>query len=38
MDIERIRVRMENGQTLEVVVLNKRAERIQVSSGRESTA
>jgi hypothetical protein len=33
MDIERIRVRMENGQTLEVVVLNKRAERIQVVLG-----
>ena len=33
MEIEKIRVRMENGQTLEVVVLNKRAEHIEVVLG-----
>ena len=33
MYIEKIKVRMENGQELEVVVLNKRAERIQVVLG-----
>ena len=33
MDIEKIKVRTENGQTLEVVVLDKRAERIQVVLG-----
>jgi hypothetical protein len=30
---EKIQVRMENGQTLEVVVLNKRAEHIQIVLG-----
>jgi hypothetical protein len=33
MDIEKIKVRTESGQLLEVVVLNKRAERIQVVLG-----
>ena len=33
MYIEKIKVRMENGQELEVVVLNKRAERISVVLG-----
>jgi len=33
MDIEKIKIRTENGQTLEVVVLNKRAERIEVVLG-----
>jgi hypothetical protein len=33
MSPEKIRVRAENGQTLEVVVLNKRADRIQVVLG-----
>jgi hypothetical protein len=33
MNPEKIRVRAENGQTLEVVVLNKRADRIQVVLG-----
>jgi hypothetical protein len=33
MEIEKIKVRMENGQTLEVVVLNKRAEHIEVVLG-----
>ena len=33
MDIEKIKVQTENGQTLEVVVLDKRAERIQVVLG-----
>ena len=33
MDIERIKVRTENGQTLEVVVLNKRADHITVVLG-----
>lgn len=33
MNDEKIRVRMENGQTIDVVILNKRAERIQVVIG-----
>lgn len=33
MEIEKIKVRMENGQMLEVVVLNKRAEHIEVVLG-----
>jgi hypothetical protein len=33
MDIEKIKVRAETGQELEVVVLNKRAEHIQVVLG-----
>ena len=33
MDIEKIKVRTEAGQLLEVVVLHKRAERIQVLFG-----
>jgi hypothetical protein len=33
MYIEKIKVRMENGQELEVVVLNKRPERITVVLG-----
>jgi hypothetical protein len=33
MDIEKIKVTTENGQTLEVVVLNKRAEHIEVVLG-----
>lgn len=33
MNIEKIKVKMENGQLLEVVVLNKRAEHIQVVLG-----
>ena len=33
MQIEKIKLRTENGQTLEVVVLDKRAERIQVVLG-----
>ncbi len=33
MQIEKIKVRMENGQMLEVVVLNKRAEHIEVVLG-----
>jgi len=33
MEIEKIRVRMENGQTLDVVVLNKRADHIEVVLG-----
>ena len=33
MDIEKIKVRTEAGQTLEVVVLNKRAEHITVVIG-----
>jgi len=33
MDIEKIKVRTENGQTLEVVVLNKRADHITVVLG-----
>ena len=33
MYIEKIKVRMENGQELEVVVLNKRPERITVVIG-----
>jgi len=33
MNPEKIRVRMENGQTLEVVVLGKRASAIQVVIG-----
>jgi len=33
MDIEKIKVRAETGQVLEVVVLSKRAERIQVVLG-----
>jgi K+/H+ antiporter YhaU regulatory subunit KhtT len=33
MDIEKIKIQTENGQTLEVVVLNKRAERIEVVLG-----
>ena len=33
MDIEKIKVKMENGQMLEVVVLNKRPEHIQVVLG-----
>ncbi len=33
MDIEKIRIRTETGQVLEVVVLNKRADHIQVVLG-----
>ena len=33
MEIEKIKVRMENGQMLEVVVLNKRADHIEVVLG-----
>ena len=33
MYIEKIKVRMENGQELEVVVLNKRPERISIVLG-----
>ncbi len=33
MNDEKIKVKMENGQMLEVVVLNKRAEHIQVVLG-----
>ena len=33
MNDEKIKVKMENGQLLEVVVLNKRAEHIQVVLG-----
>lgn len=33
MTPEKIKVRLENGQTLEVVVLSKRADRIQVVLG-----
>lgn len=33
MDIEKIKVKAENGQVLEVVVLNKRAESIEVVIG-----
>ena len=33
MNDEKITVKMENGQTLEVVVLNKRVEHIQVVLG-----
>lgn len=33
MNTERIKVRTETGQSLEVVVLNKRADRIQVVLG-----
>jgi hypothetical protein len=33
MQIEKIKLRTESGQTLEVVVLDKRAERIQVVLG-----
>jgi hypothetical protein len=33
MDIEKIKVRAETGQELEVVVLNKRAEHIEVVLG-----
>jgi DUF2075 family protein len=33
MNDEKIRVRMENGQTIDVVILNKRADRIQVVIG-----
>jgi len=33
MDIEKIKVTTETGQTLEVVVLNKRAEHIEVVLG-----
>ena len=33
MDAERIKVRTESGQVLEVVVLNKRAERIEIVLG-----
>ena len=33
MDIEKIKVRAETGQLLEVVVLNKRAEHIQIVLG-----
>jgi hypothetical protein len=33
MDIEKIKVRTESGQILEVVVLNKRAEHIEVVLG-----
>jgi hypothetical protein len=33
VNIEKIKVKMENGQLLEVVVLNKRAEHIQVVLG-----
>jgi K+/H+ antiporter YhaU regulatory subunit KhtT len=33
MDIEKIKVRTESGQVLEVVVLNKRAEHIEIVLG-----
>jgi len=33
MNIEKIKVRIETGQTIDVVVLNKRADRIQVVLG-----
>jgi DUF2075 family protein len=33
MNDEKIRVRMENGQTIDVVILNKRSDRIQVVIG-----
>ena len=33
MNIEKIKVKTENGQTLEVVVLNKRADHIEVVLG-----
>jgi K+/H+ antiporter YhaU regulatory subunit KhtT len=33
MNDEKIKIKTENGQTLEVVVLNKRAERIQIVLG-----
>ena len=33
MDIEKIKVRAESGQELEVVVLNKRADHIEVVLG-----
>ena len=33
MNDEKISIKTENGQTLEVVVLNKRAERIQIVLG-----
>ena len=33
MNIEKIKVRAENGQVLEVVVLEKRAQRIQIVLG-----
>ena len=33
MDIEKIKVRMESGQLLDVVVLSKRPERIQIVLG-----
>ena len=33
MEIEKIKLRTESGQTLEVVVLNKRAEHIEVVLG-----
>ena len=33
MDIEKIKVKTENGQTIDVVILNKRAESIQVVLG-----
>jgi hypothetical protein len=33
MNAEKIKLRMENGQALEVVVLNKRADRITVVLG-----
>jgi hypothetical protein len=33
MDAEKIKVRTESGQTLEVVVLNKRADRIEIVLG-----
>jgi K+/H+ antiporter YhaU regulatory subunit KhtT len=33
MNDEKIKVRIESGQTIDVVVLNKRAERIQVVIG-----
>jgi DUF2075 family protein len=33
MNIEKIKVKIETGQTIEVVVLNKRADRIQVVLG-----
>jgi len=33
MNIEKIKVRLETGQTIDVVVLNKRADRIQVVLG-----
>jgi DUF2075 family protein len=33
MNDEKIKIKMENGQTLDVVVLNKRAESIQIVLG-----